>query len=374
MPSKLSLCYSLADQAFHRAKSIGIFNFAFGLLNALASRPETGRLHLLGNRTLRTRLAGFEGATVSEHDEAIKGRLGRLWWDQAAVLRAARQSGCDWLLLPKGFVPFLAGTNVRIAACVHDTLQCHYRQHYPDIARWEMIYFTAALRATLKRAQVIFTISEFSRGEILRHAAEWNLRPRAVIVAGIGFAPPLSSTIEKSESLVCLTSRLPHKRTDLAVNYLARWQRDQNYAGTIHWIGATPPGLVWPDSPNWRRHPRLEDDAYQRLMAGARALVFFTEYEGFGMPPVEATRVGTCPVYSRLPVTEETMGGLGHPFDNASYASFKAALNQALQTPMEAVMAWAEMLIARHNWSAVASRVVRGLADAESARRAQSPK
>jgi hypothetical protein len=86
------------------------------------------------------------------------------------------------------------------------------------------------------------------------------------------------------------------------------------------------------------------------------------------MPPVEATLGGTCPVYSRLPVTEEVMGGLGQSFDNASYTSFKAALNQALQTPAATVTAWAATLAARHNWSAVAARVIRGLTDAEAAR------
>jgi glycosyltransferase involved in cell wall biosynthesis len=118
---------------------------------------------------------------------------------------------------------------------------------------------------------------------------------------------------------------------------------------------------VWPAFPNWRRHTRLDQTAYQRLLTAGRVIVFFTEYEGFGMPPVEAVLLGTCPVYSRLPVTTEVMAGLGQPFDNEDYGSFRQALEQALETPPIQLTAWAEALRTRFSWPAVAERVVQGM-------------
>jgi glycosyltransferase involved in cell wall biosynthesis len=357
----------VADLHFGRTKSVGIFNLALGLLKALSGRPEIRLLHILSNRTLRPHLSGLGLPAVVECDTAIGGRLSRLWWDQAGVLRAGRRSGCGWLFLPKGFVPFRGSARLRMAAYVHDTLPCFYRERgYPRLgSRWERQYFTAALHATLRHARVIFTNSEFSRRELQRHAAAWQIQPPPVVVAGIGFAPRAASVAEKDGSLVCLASRFPHKLTPLAVDYLARWQRERDYTGAVHWIGRGPADLAWPAFSNWHQHLRLDDVEYQRRIASAQALLFFSEYEGFGMPPVEAALGETCPVYSRLPATEEVMGGQGLPFYNHSYESFKAALDQALQTSPDTVSAWAATLLARHNWPDVAGRVIRGLTETE---------
>src|SRR5271169_6432400 len=96
-------------------------------------------------------------------------------------------------------------------------------------------------------------------------------------------------------------------------------------------------------------------------MRSARVVVFFSEYEGFGRPPVEAVLAGACPVYSDIPATREVMSGRGCPFDNADYPSFAAALRQALAAPPAQLRVWAEELLALHNWDAVASRVVAAL-------------
>jgi glycosyltransferase involved in cell wall biosynthesis len=96
-------------------------------------------------------------------------------------------------------------------------------------------------------------------------------------------------------------------------------------------------------------------------MGQARVVLYFSDYEGFGRPPVEAVLAGAAPVYSSIPATREVMGHCGFPFDNSSYESFAAALRQALVTPPDQIHAWADQLLARHNWKAVANRVLTAL-------------
>jgi len=358
----LAICYALADQDFRRTKSLGIFNLSIGLLAALARQPQVGRLHVLGNREIAGFLPRGAPVTATDHDRPLRGRFGRIWWDQVELAQAARRSGCGWTYLPKGFVPWWVPLPGRVACYVHDTIQEFFRGRYPQaFSGLDRRYFAQSLRCTLRRAQVIFTNSEFTRQEVVRFARARRLEPPPTIVAGIGFDLDPVPANAKSGGIVCLASRWPHKRTDLAVRYLEQWQRETGYAGAIDWVGDVPERMAWPDCANWRRHRRLDHAAYQQLLKAGRALVFFTEYEGFGMPPVEAVLLGTCPVYSRLPVTTEVMAGVGHAFDNAEYTSFRQALERALATPPPVLGAWAERLRQRFSWTGVAERVVQGL-------------
>ncbi|MEK7676796.1 MAG: hypothetical protein AAB676_13270 [Verrucomicrobiota bacterium] len=84
----LNVTYSLADQNFDRTKSLGIFNLSLKLFQHLAARSEFGRLALLSNRTLDSRFSLPARISVHRHDEAIAGKLLRIWWDQWGVYRA----------------------------------------------------------------------------------------------------------------------------------------------------------------------------------------------------------------------------------------------------------------------------------------------
>ncbi|RFU21887.1 glycosyltransferase family 1 protein [Geodermatophilus marinus] len=53
----------------------------------------------------------------------------------------------------------------------------------------------------------------------------------------------------------------------------------------------------------------LADDDLRGTVAGARALVFPSRYEGFGLPPLEALACGVPVIASDLPVTREVLGG-----------------------------------------------------------------
>jgi glycosyltransferase involved in cell wall biosynthesis len=145
------------------------------------------------------------------------------------------------------------------------------------------------------------------------------------------------------------------------VEFLSRWGRENPSNEKTHWIGSFPPGLELPSLPGFRKHPRLPEREFRDLMDGARVVVFTSEYEGFGRPPVEAILAGACPVYSDIPATREVMSGCGCPFDNGDYPSFAAALRKALATTPAQLRAWANQLLARHNWDAVVDRIVAAL-------------
>jgi len=360
----LDLAFSLADQSFDGTKSVGIFNVSLQLLRELTRRPEAVRLTVLANHPLAAVLDLPESVRMTHYDWPVRSRLGRMWWDQFGAYRAAHRTGAQWLLLPKGFASFARRSPVKLAVYVHDVMQQFYDRHYPGaLPALESAYFRRAFQATLRNASVIFTNSEHTRQEVLRFARERSLSPPPVITAGIGFPAGPAAQSERANAIMVLTGKYPHKRTDLAVQYLDRWQRQNDFPGEVHWVGGLPPGLVLAPHPRWRRHARLSDTDYTALLGRSRALVYFSANEGFGMPPVEALLAGTCPVFSLLPATREVMGPCGCGFENESYDSFARALNRALGVSAAETETWATELRARHDWRRVADRVVQGLVD-----------
>jgi glycosyltransferase involved in cell wall biosynthesis len=359
---KLSLTYSLADQTFARTKSIGILNVSVGLLRALARRSECERLTVLSNHSLRESLAPPDGATIEHHDFASDRGVGRIWWDQFGVYSAARRTGNEWLFLPKGFASFSRTCPVRLAAFVHDAMHDHYDRHYPDaVSRFETAYFRAAFRATVRQAELIFTPSEFTLNEIKRLADQNGWRVPRVVCCGEGFDRTTSPSTESRRDILVLTSQFPHKLTTLAAKFLQRWSRENPFGEDVHWIGSLPKNLELPAQANWQRHSILPEAKFRAMMARARVVLSFSDYEGFGRPPVEAALAGACPVYSSIPTTREVMGDCGYSFDNTSYESFAAALHQALKIDPAQISVWSEKLAARHDWNVVADRVVNAL-------------
>ncbi len=364
----MRLTYSMADQDFARTKSVGIFNVALGLAERIALRPELSRFTLLANSTLADRLRLPPTVAVHPCNQAIAGRLRRMFWDQRGVYRAAARTGNEWLCLPKGFASFVSRCPVKLATYVHDTIHDFYRENYPGTMRsLESAYFLRSLLASIRYSRIVFTNSEFSRSEILRLARKQGLATPEVVRVGIGFTPEKRLRTEKDDRLLVMTTRLPHKRADLAVDYIARWHSDSGFQGAIDWLGSLPANLTLPDRPGWRMHARVSDEQLAQMLTRSRALIYLTEYEGFGMPPVEAVLAGTCPVYSQIPVTSEVMRGLGCPFENSSYESFAQAMNQALLVSSDVLDNWGGRLLEWHDWDKVVDRFIRGLIEVDSA-------
>ena len=359
--------FSMADQNFALTRSPGIFKLSTGLAECLAARPEARPFTLLGNSSLAGCLRLPKTASFRIYDQPLANRIQRILWDQGGVYRAARRCGSEWLVLPKGFASFLQRCPMKLATYVHDTMHEFYRTRYPGVmSRAEMFYFQRSLLASICRSRVIFTNSEFTRSELLRLAQAHNLTPPEIIAVGIGFNLPAKGEPSRRNRLLVFASPWRHKRTDLALAYLAKWHEETQFDGTIEWIGNLPRNLSLPERPGWILHSRMTEGQFSRVLAGSRAALYFTEFEGFGMPPVEAVLAGACPVYSSIPATTEVMQGTGCRFENSSYESFRQALNQALAVTADTLSDWAGQLSRRHNWESVAERCIAGILRADS--------
>lgn len=77
------------------------------------------------------------------------------------------------------------------------------------------------------------------------------------------------------------------------------------------------------------RAGRLSDEALKTLYSHARAYVFPSIYEGFGLPPVEAMQCGTPVIAARAASIPEVCGDAAGYFDPLSLEDIRASLHRA---------------------------------------------
>jgi glycosyltransferase involved in cell wall biosynthesis len=76
--------------------------------------------------------------------------------------------------------------------------------------------------------------------------------------------------------------------------------------------------------------PWLDDDAFQDYFAGAGLVIFPSDFEGFGLPAIEAMRLGIPVVVSDDPALAEVTGGHAAVAASTSPADLAAAVTRAL--------------------------------------------
>lgn len=329
----LKVLISLTDQSFRATKSVGIYNVSIGLAKGLAQCEEVAELHILANREISPLFADMP-AHVHLHlaDKPVPVRYGRLWWDQVGISRAVREIQPDWALLPKGVPPFFPRMGKTKLACyVHDVNWEYYAKlgkGTPNsLPRSQHLYFKSLLLRALRISDLVLTSTQFNKSRYLSY------EPRAhTEVVGIGFDTPQAPfRHERGRDILFFSSPYPHKLTELGVQRVSAWLKQKGDEGKqirVHVIGGQTPNFAFPDE-RWIPYGRLPETEMRRIMTQeCRVAVYFSAYEGFGMPPVECLRAGIPCVASDLPPIRENIP----PellFDNEKEESFFSVMNHA---------------------------------------------
>jgi len=112
-------------------------------------------------------------------------------------------------------------------------------------------------------------------------------------------------------------------------------------------VGATKPWAH--ELPDVTLTGHVSDDELAAIYSGARALVFPSDDEGFGLPTVEALACGTPVVASDLPVLREVLGDRATFVQRDDLAGLLAAA-AAARRPAPAPPAWSWLDAARATW------------------------
>ena len=293
----------------------------------------------------------------------VVGRGTGTWWEQTSLRRAVKNDRLDLFFAPAYTAPL--GIGVPLAVTIHDISFIAHPEWFRPRERLRRRWLTGRAAAN---AGVVFTDSEFSRRELETRLHVDSRRIRVI-------PPGVSTTISRQprsasrEPLVLYVGSLFNRRRlpDLIAAF-ARATSDMPSA-RLAIVGAD---RTWPpqdlraaaeacgvaakiDLRNYVPDRELAD-----LYARASVFGFLSEYEGFGLTPLEALAAGVPIVVLDTPIAREVYG------DAAEYVAIEdepgtaAALRRFLTSPAsaDAQLAHAPAVLARYSWDRAAEETL----------------
>jgi alpha-1,3-rhamnosyl/mannosyltransferase len=227
--------------------------------------------------------------------------------------------------VPAQGLPFFISKRIKAATTIHDVAFCRR----PDLYRSaEVRRQKAATRRAVKRAEVIFTPSEFTKRELIEL---FRAKPGQVVVTPLAADKIFVQRRREELEPILDKYRLGYKNYFLFVGRLEAKKNPTVLVSAFDDLKSRlgfgdPLRLVFAGQPGWRsaevkslvsRSPHKDSIVLlgfvpptdlPALIGGALALVAPSWYEGFGLPLLEAAACGTPVIASDIPAHREVMG------------------------------------------------------------------
>jgi len=364
-------------------KPTGVGRYLFELLAQWALDPERHRHEW----TLYAHQAPSVPDVFHDRVRVVSGSGGTRWeqWDFARRLSADKP---DVLFAPAYTAPLTAPCPVVLT--IHDVSFFARPQEF----RWrEGVRRRRITTWSARRARVILTVSEFSRGEIAQHIGVPLSRVRVI---AHGMRLPIPSAGPAREPLILYVGSIfPRRHVDVLVSAFGHAVAARLPDARLEIVGddRLPPNARHPS--DWLQalpssvrdriafRSWVDEDTLQALYARACAFAFLSDYEGFGLTPLEALAAGVPPVVLDTPVAREVYGQAAHYVSQdgpptagggqtlwRNLRTVENSLGDALvellndETKRAEVLQHAPAVLARYRWDRAAQMTLAALTEA----------
>jgi len=292
-------------------------------------------------------------------------------WEQRVLPRLVRKADADVLFAPAYSGPIFPP--VPMVLVIHDV---SFAAH-PEWFGWrEGVRRRTTARLAARAAARVITVSEFSKREIVAH---------------LGIDASKIDVVYEGVSSFGATRASTERRTILFVGSIFNRRHVPELIGGFARLARTRPELQLEIVGDNRTEPYLDieriardsgfaervhirfyvsDEDLQRLYAEASAFVFLSEYEGFGLTPLEALASGVPVVLLDTPVAREVCGNAANYVSRPDPLLIEHALAAVLfeTTERERILNASTEILRRYSWNTCARRVLDALVDAASRR------
>jgi len=313
------------------------------------------------------------GAPWSDSVRVLAGSGGTAW-EQWTLARELSRHHPDVLFAPGYTAPLT--TPAPTVLTVHDVSFFAKPEwfSYREGTRRRLLTASSA-----RRARVVITDSMFSKSEIVKHLGlpESRVRviPLGIRVAAGSAAPPR----EREPIVLYVGSVFARRRVD---QLIASFDRvvDRVPSARLEIVGdnRTVPRVDLEARRRQARHADrisirsyVDETTLQDLYARASVFAFLSEYEGFGLTPLEALASGIPPVLLDTPIARETNGPAARYVPAANMADpLVDALSECLgdDAARDAILRHAPGVLARYDWPAAATATLHAIEEGAGAR------
>jgi glycosyltransferase involved in cell wall biosynthesis len=329
------IAFYLADQNPHRDRSLGITTITKTLMGGLAEMSDYALTQIVSQSSFQ-----FEHQKVSRHLLPWRtdgGKASRILTDNLHPLFLAKVQPDIWLY-PKGYISYVSKPKGTVVSVMHDTLLQHYADKYPTTrSSLDLAYWLGLMKASIRRSDHILTVTQNAKQQILSFADRYAIPVPQIHVTyeASDFEDLVPGSFDEKEDYVLhLASDQPHKCT---LQFLQLWQRLQiteaelpplhlvgNFTLAVTQLAQSMKGVLL--------QPRLNQAEFVDAIRRARALVFPSEMEGFGLPAIEAYFLNTPVCYVANTAVAEVLNAdvKAGQYEVNDFNSFAQALTEVL--------------------------------------------
>lgn len=263
---------------------------------------------LAAPRGAKPRADGPLSSAPVKHVGRLRGHL----WEQVDLPLYLRSMGNPLLLGLTNTNPFLYENKI---STHHDITYVRFPESYTTSFR--ALYSIVAPRM-LRTSKTVLTVSEHSRRDIADH---YGLAPRSIEIvhnAPIELPAEISSmrgddSVVRGEYFLTVASKNIHKNIDGLIEAFVTYRERSRTATRLVVVGGSAASfatgrLSSTSSVGVEFLGRISDEELHKVYANAKAFVFPSLYEGFGIPPLEAQAHDIPVVSSEAASLPEVLG------------------------------------------------------------------
>ena len=284
-------------------------------------------------------------------------------WEQRVLPKLVASANANVLFSPAYTCPLWC--KVPIVLVIHDVSFAAHPEWFP----WrEGLRRRTLTRLGARRAARVITESDFSKREITRllgipaaridviylgasslHQASLKAQPRSPLVLYVGSLFNRRHIPELIEAFQQLTTRIPEARLEIVGDNRTKPRIEPDQLIATFGISETA---------RWRSY--IQDADLASLYSEASAFAFLSDYEGFGLTPLEAMAAGIPVVVLNTPIAREIYGPAAIYLERPEPALIADALGRLLERSDERTRLIGAGLaqVQRYSWRECAQRTL----------------